>query len=1145
MNIKKIMASILVALLTLGMLSAAQAMGECPNGQHKWTQWDILDNFGCAVPGFGVRYCTVCGKQESGATPAPGHSWGGWIQDTAPTCTQSGSQHRNCSRCGATDYGEIKSVPHQYTKWTAIKEPTCTEYGIQEAKCMTCQQKFTRQIEKTDHSWGEWYLIKPSTSNSVGIRERQCNVCGQTEQETFYPEGTLMRDNKNNDKETVKKLQEALAKEGFKSGRINGSYGREVEKAVKRYQEKAGLRADGIAWPETQDRIWQRTPVSESKIGLNTTVTGGQKSMYKEGDRVKISLSIFNTGTKDLVNPRIEFFLGEVMIVKGTVLKGDSDRPFKAGDAIFDIFEYTIPSAYEGLNFADLHFIGYAYDGETEVQSEKHTISLQFEQAVYYDRPQVHMELDINGKNKDYYEEGDQVIIDLRLTNTGNTYLKNPHIDYFIDNSYPSANSGLVLEETRRMRPGGELQGKYTYTITRADAENGMATFGFAGWMDEDISGIPQRYSDVEYVTFRVRKPNQYLESTQVSLMAAIVEGKKESYVEGDKIAFELILQNTGEIPIIYPRLEYFYGAEYSGGGILIEEMPGDREIGTMRSSYTYTVTHADAENGLTTLGFIASVRDVQDTMTIHSNPVLFSLPVQKEAPERFSYPHIIIDSYIVKGKKDFYFAGDTVEMEVVFHNAGTIDLRSPRIEYYVGASKESGNSELILEDPEFHFLQGMKMRGHFNYTITEEDAKKGAVMLGFTGRASDWDNSYSMSLRTYEITTTEILPVHKKVLRRPVNPDPNLVLVADYRGYEVKDAYSEGDILTFRLELKNTGGGKLRDYKLMYFKSGLKRPETVALSSATDGNALLHYANYFYTVTEADVKNGKITLNFAARASNEKGEWIDSNPVVFNIPTIKAYSNLWDNVQLELGVTQVEGNKPSYHGVPTAFKVGDKLTYQVTLKNIGPLYRVWNPQITCTHGTTSSGPEEVIVAESESAMEVFTSMHKRYTYTVTQEDMERGFAAFTFVGSAETDAGRIYSDVASVQLIIQQEGVAEGERKAQIALSGGISRGRKAAYTDGDEIVFELDLRNVGDVELQGTVLEGHVGKRTIKFFEDKDRYFETGVSMGAYQSFKIKRADIKGDSIVITLNAYAYDENRNRADSNILTFTLPITKP
>ena len=54
----------------------------------------------------------------------------------------------------------------------------------------------------------------------------------------------------------VKTLQTALKEQGYYSGKIDGVYGKSTVNAVKAFQKKNGLKADGIAGPLTQEKLY-------------------------------------------------------------------------------------------------------------------------------------------------------------------------------------------------------------------------------------------------------------------------------------------------------------------------------------------------------------------------------------------------------------------------------------------------------------------------------------------------------------------------------------------------------------------------------------------------------------------------------------------------------------------------------------------------------------------------------------------------------------------------------------------------------------------------------------------------------------------------------------------------------------------------
>lgn len=67
----------------------------------------------------------------------------------------------------------------------------------------------------------------------------------------------------------VKTLQTALKNLGFYSGKIDGIYGKKTVNAVKAYQRKNGLKADGVAGPKTLGKLYEK---EEAQTG-NTAET--------------------------------------------------------------------------------------------------------------------------------------------------------------------------------------------------------------------------------------------------------------------------------------------------------------------------------------------------------------------------------------------------------------------------------------------------------------------------------------------------------------------------------------------------------------------------------------------------------------------------------------------------------------------------------------------------------------------------------------------------------------------------------------------------------------------------------------------------------------------------------------------------------
>ncbi|MEN5034518.1 NlpC/P60 family protein [Pseudomonas sp. TWI929] len=67
---------------------------------------------------------------------------------------------------------------------------------------------------------------------------------------------------------SVRKIQEALVAKGFIPGEVDGIWGRRTIAAVKRFQQSAGLDADGIVGPKTSAALFSGAPAVPSQALL-------------------------------------------------------------------------------------------------------------------------------------------------------------------------------------------------------------------------------------------------------------------------------------------------------------------------------------------------------------------------------------------------------------------------------------------------------------------------------------------------------------------------------------------------------------------------------------------------------------------------------------------------------------------------------------------------------------------------------------------------------------------------------------------------------------------------------------------------------------------------------------------------------------
>lgn len=202
--------------------------------------------------------CTACDKviqEENGK--ALGHNWYKTAEKAA-TCTQQGHIYYCCDECYGEKVENIKALGHKNKVVKVIEQATCTKNGKEQVECTRCGNKTTRTTDKLSHAYGEWYIVAAATDSAMGRRARFCDTCGSEQVEEYYPDGTLYRGS--TDKEAVKVLQSRLVECGYLNDTVDGIFGKNTEQAVKNFQTKAAVTADGIAWPETSkllEKEWQ------------------------------------------------------------------------------------------------------------------------------------------------------------------------------------------------------------------------------------------------------------------------------------------------------------------------------------------------------------------------------------------------------------------------------------------------------------------------------------------------------------------------------------------------------------------------------------------------------------------------------------------------------------------------------------------------------------------------------------------------------------------------------------------------------------------------------------------------------------------------------------------------------------------------
>ena len=224
-----------------------------PRTDHTYGRWKVTREATCTREGQRTRACTVCGHRQTQTIEKAPHEWGRWTVRKQPTCTAKGSRTRRCEVCGRREEQVMDKLPHDFGSWKVEKKATCTAKGLRSRTCRDCGYKEEQSVAMLPHDYS-WEIVEEATDHSAGTRRQVCRVCGHAERAVAYdPEGTLRRGAKGN---AVREVQQLLADQGYLTPRgVDGVFGGGMERAVMQFQTDQNLTPDGVAWPQTIQRL--------------------------------------------------------------------------------------------------------------------------------------------------------------------------------------------------------------------------------------------------------------------------------------------------------------------------------------------------------------------------------------------------------------------------------------------------------------------------------------------------------------------------------------------------------------------------------------------------------------------------------------------------------------------------------------------------------------------------------------------------------------------------------------------------------------------------------------------------------------------------------------------------------------------------
>jgi uncharacterized repeat protein (TIGR01451 family) len=531
---------------------------------------------------------------------------------------------------------------------------------------------------------------------------------------------------------------------------------------------------------------------------------------------------------------------------------------------------------------------------------------------------------------------GDVISYNFLVTNTGNVTLTNVSVADTQVAPAGALTSGPTCPQST-LAAGQSETCTGTYTVTLADLDNGSVNDSATA------TGTPPTGPPVTTPPSTASVPASQTPSIAVVKSATPASVSKV----GDVITYNFLVTNTGNVTLTKVSVT---DSQTAPAGPLTSGptcpkatlASGASEICTG----TYTVTQADLNNG-----------KVDDTATATGQPPTGSPVVSPPSPATVpatQTPNLSIVKSVTPAKVSK--VGDVISYNFLVTNTGNVTLTNVSV-----ADAQSSPASALTSGPtcpQSTLVPGQSETCTGTYTVTQKDLDNGSV--------------------NDSATATGTPPTGPPVTPPPSTasvPATQTASIALVKSATPGSVSKVGDVISYNFLVTNTGNVTLTNVSVAdtqtapadALTSGPTCPApTLAVGASETCTAT-------YTVTQADLNNGKVNDTAAATATPPTGPPVLSPPAVATVPATQ-------NPNLSI-VKSSPQTKASNAGDVIAYGFVITNTGNVTLTNVS----VTDIQ-TAPAGALTSGPTcpQSILTPGQS--ETCTG-----TYTVTQADVDHG----------------------------------------------------------------------------------------------------------------------------------------------------------
>ncbi|MEH6418704.1 DUF7507 domain-containing protein, partial [Pseudomonas sp. CGJS7] len=766
------------------------------------------------------------------------------------------------------------------------------------------------------------------------------------------------------------------------------------------------------------------TPTTEPKPSLTLQKTAGTPTdvngngLVDAGDTIAYSFAVSNTGNVVLNNTVIN----DSKLSATPIACTPSNVP-AGGTADCGPVTYTITAADVAAGKVDNSATATGTPpGSPPVDSPPSTTTTPTTEP----KPSLTLQktagtpTDANGNG--LVDAGDTIAYSFAVSNTGNVVLNNTVIN-------DSKLSATPIACTPSNVPAGGTAdcGPVTYTITAADVA--------AGKVDNSATatgtppGSPPVDSPPSTTTTPTTEPKPSLTLQKTAGTPTDVNGN--GLVDaGDTIAYSFAVSNTGNVVLNNTVIN---DSKLSATPIACtpSNVPagGTADCGPV----TYTITAADVAAGKVDNSATA-------TGTPPGSPPVDSPPSTTTTPTTEPKPSLTLQKTAgtptdVNGN-GLVDAGDTIAYSFAVSNTGNVVLNNTVI-------NDSKLSATPIACTPSNVPAGQSANcGPVTYTITAADVAAGKVDNSATATGTP-PGSPPVDSPPSTTTTPTTEPKPSLTLQKTAGAP------TDVNGNGLVDA---GDTIAYSFAVSNTGNVVLNntvinDSKLSVTPIACTPSNVPAGQSASCGPVT-------YTITAADVSNGKVDNSATATGTPPGSPPITSTPSTTTTPTTEPEPSLTLLKTAGTPTTNLGANA-------SATDAGDTIAYRFAITNTG--------NVTLTNVTVTDAKLDAPAVCDATTLAPNASTTCTGTHTITQDEVNAGSANNTATATGTPpNQPPVTSPPSSTQTPLPRN----GELRSIKALTANADEDASGSVTVGDTLSYTITVTNIGTIDLGNVVV-------------------------------------------------------------------------